>query len=894
MRIHRIALCNVKGVTERTLEFPDTGVVVIEGPNEIGKSTFLEAFDRLLDPKAKASSKAASIVGLQPVGHDVGPFVEAEMTVGPHRLVFAKRWLRQPMTTLRVLSPVPEQLSGEAAQQRMDAIMDAAVDRPLLDALRFAQSGSSGPIQLGESAVLAAALDGAAGADLHSTGSGDLLEAVEAEYRRYYTASTGKPAGDFRAAIAAAHQRQDAVVEADRGVSEAAAILGKRDQAAAMHHVAKDAVPAMEQAWRVAQRAAERVSGLREQERQGAQRVASAGLTARAAEAAVRARQGLVDDAAERAAAAQFMTVQAAAATHREREVGAALAEVTDVLNGARDACLGAQDDADEAAVAVKHLQTRAEVASLQDRVEAAEEASVSLKLHRRALAEAVVTPAVWRELERRQQQLAIADAALEAGSTSVTLSALKEGQHVVHNGQAQALLPGEPGVQVSAAQESELIINGSVRVAITPHADVVARAAHRDHLLVQLRHALDEVKAADIDHAAALHDVHQRTRDNAAQSERDLAVALSGSTLSDLGELLAESRMALTHSTSGVSATSTSGGGHHAIGRVSRDEVDQAIHLAAALQAKLRLMRTSKDTAEDEVRRVRDLHAVSERASGVADSQHAAATAESKRAKERMDLTREASSDQALASAEAEAIAAEGVAAADHRQLQDALLAVDAAQADHQLTVASAGLHEAQAEQERLAHLLQNLNGQLEITAGEGRQEAYERAVQVFEEAKRALSSVDRRARAARQLHLTLQRHRERAHASYVAPYADEIERLGRSLYGDSFGIVISPNLVMTHRHLHGATVAFEHLSGGAREQLGIVARLAVAMLVESDQSVPVVIDDALGYTDPERLQLLGALLGGSDHRGQIILLTCTPERYRAIPGAATVRLSA
>jgi uncharacterized protein YhaN len=50
---------------------------------------------------------------------------------------------------------------------------------------------------------------------------------------------------------------------------------------------------------------------------------------------------------------------------------------------------------------------------------------------------------------------------------------------------------------------------------------------------------------------------------------------------------------------------------------------------------------------------------------------------------------------------------------------------------------------------------------------------------------------------------------------------------------------------------HLAGRTVAYESLSGGAKEQLGIVARLASAALVAKEDGVPVVIDDALGFTD-------------------------------------------
>ncbi len=51
--------------------------------------------------------------------------------------------------------------------------------------------------------------------------------------------------------------------------------------------------------------------------------------------------------------------------------------------------------------------------------------------------------------------------------------------------------------------------------------------------------------------------------------------------------------------------------------------------------------------------------------------------------------------------------------------------------------------------------------------------------------------------------------------------------------------------------------------------------------MLVSDEKPVPVIIDDALGYTDPGRLKLMGAVLAQAGKAGQVIVLTCTPERY-------------
>jgi hypothetical protein len=78
--------------------------------------------------------------------------------------------------------------------------------------------------------------------------------------------------------------------------------------------------------------------------------------------------------------------------------------------------------------------------------------------------------------------------------------------------------------------------------------------------------------------------------------------------------------------------------------------------------------------------------------------------------------------------------------------------------------------------------------------------------------------------------------------------------------------------------------------LSAGAREQLAILAGLAAAQLAGSD-GVPFVIDDALGYTDPARLERLGEVLGGTAD-AQVIVLTCVADRFRAVRGARVVQL--
>lgn len=107
MRIHRITLRNYRGTTERSVEFAD-GVTVVEGRNEAGKSTLVEALRHVR--MHKASANRADIRATQPVGREVGPEVEIEISTGGYRLTYCKQWIKGKKTELHITSPRHEAL----------------------------------------------------------------------------------------------------------------------------------------------------------------------------------------------------------------------------------------------------------------------------------------------------------------------------------------------------------------------------------------------------------------------------------------------------------------------------------------------------------------------------------------------------------------------------------------------------------------------------------------------------------------------------------------------------------------------------------------------------------------------------------------------------------------
>ena len=142
MKLHRLVLKNYRGIDHREIEFPDHGVVVVSGANEIGKSSMIEALDLLLESKDRSTKKEVKQV--KPTNGDVGSEVTAEISTGPYRFVYRKRFHKKCETQLTVLEPRREQHSGDEAHDRVQAMLAETVDTELWHAQRVLQVSVDG------------------------------------------------------------------------------------------------------------------------------------------------------------------------------------------------------------------------------------------------------------------------------------------------------------------------------------------------------------------------------------------------------------------------------------------------------------------------------------------------------------------------------------------------------------------------------------------------------------------------------------------------------------------------------------------------------------------------------------------------------------------------------
>ncbi|HZE14346.1 MAG TPA: AAA family ATPase, partial [Mycobacterium sp.] len=218
MKLHRLVLTNYRGIGHREIEFPDNGVVVVCGANEIGKSSMIEALDLLLESKDRSTKKEVKQV--KPTHADVGSEVTAEISTGAYRFVYHKRFHKRCETQLTVLAPRREQLTGDEAHDRVRAMLAETMDTELWQALRVLQATSTAAVDLSSCDALSRALDVAAGDAAALSGTEPLLiERIDTEYARYFT-PTGRPTGEWAAATARLRDAQDEVALCAAAVAE--------------------------------------------------------------------------------------------------------------------------------------------------------------------------------------------------------------------------------------------------------------------------------------------------------------------------------------------------------------------------------------------------------------------------------------------------------------------------------------------------------------------------------------------------------------------------------------------------------------------------------------------------------------------------------------------------
>jgi uncharacterized protein YhaN len=100
---------------------------------------------------------------------------------------------------------------------------------------------------------------------------------------------------------------------------------------------------------------------------------------------------------------------------------------------------------------------------------------------------------------------------------------------------------------------------------------------------------------------------------------------------------------------------------------------------------------------------------------------------------------------------------------------------------------------------------------------------------------------------------------------------------------------IVLDEDLHIAGIHRDGQQEEFGVLSGGTQEQLAVLTRIAFAeLLLGQGRPATVILDDALAFSDDQRIESMFDVLMRAGEQVQIIVLTCRKRlftRLGAVP---------
>ena len=209
MKIRSLAVNQFKKFTSPTrLDGVEDGLNVVVGPNEMGKSTLLDALRAVLFEKY--SSKAQPIMALQNDRNQAAPVVELAIELDDGLYRITKRFIKKPYA--RLACPDGRNLEGDTAEDTLRALLDfhepsKTGAKPetlgMWNVLWVQQGQSFGALDLPDSArsSLHSALEAEVGAVLGGRRGRALPKAIESQLGELVTSTTNRPRGAYKELI---------------------------------------------------------------------------------------------------------------------------------------------------------------------------------------------------------------------------------------------------------------------------------------------------------------------------------------------------------------------------------------------------------------------------------------------------------------------------------------------------------------------------------------------------------------------------------------------------------------------------------------------------------------------------------------------------------------------
>lgn len=877
MKFLRLRVASYRGVPSAEVVFAPTGITLVQGPNEVGKTSLGEAIGLLFE--FPDSSKHRAVEEIRPVHRDEGPEIELQAESGPYAFTYFKRFHKKPETKLMITRPKPENLTGRDAHDRAEAILRETLDIDLWKALTIQQGDAIQQPALAKQTSLSAALDKVAGGRPADPREEGLFDRVREEYSRYYTGhgAERKELTESRKAQTVAQvevagierEIRDLEQDIDRAVAlqrELGQLRRKEEELSrevASHTASLEQIGVLESALSAAHL-----------------KLAAARKAEEIARRDKETRQGLVD-ALEKAGKEhkrieETTVMSLSALKHADEELKRAQNAYKDSDRKRKEAdALAALRRAD-----FDYYNNELHLEQLRERKERIDQARKNAEQAEEVLARNRVDKRALKAIQDAERALLTANAQLETAAPTVLLRGLAECLLSI-DGSEIRLGKGEVRT-ISVADRTRLTIPHLLDVEITAGSSTEGLSRKVE----EAREGLDSACAtAGVKNPDEARKAFEERRDASRHVEtkgqiekdnlRDLTYEQLERKLYGLQKSVPE-YLAKRVPEPAICPDLDSAKKERANAEEAQRKANSEWESAREALDAARSVREGLNTKNQEARVQLDLLAK--------DLRHS---------HENLEKARKGVPDEVLDLNLAEAVHA---VAGEEGHVGSAEASLKAKSPERVKTLAETAKGSLQTTQTRRSAAqteLTEVQTRLKIRGEEGLHEKLHMAQTRLERISHENESLFRRAAVAKLLFESMREERDRARQAYVAPLKEKIEALGRLVFDDAFQVDINEDLQIASRTSKGVTVPFDSLSGGTKEQISLIFRLACSMIVAKDGGTPLILDDALGYTDPERLRLMGAVLAKAAKECQIIIFTCVPDRYGNVGEATVVAMS-
>ncbi|MCY4379472.1 MAG: AAA family ATPase [Candidatus Dadabacteria bacterium] len=887
MKLRSLAVNQFKKFTSpMRLDNINDGLNIVVGPNEMGKSTLLDALRAVLFEKY--DSKAKPVKDLQNDRNRAAPVVELafELNEGIYRI--RKRFVKRPYARLEC--PDGRILEGDVAEDELRKLLSLGKPGPrgaqsetlgMWNVLWVKQGKSFGVPDLPESARgnLHSALESEVGTVLGGRRGRQLPQAIEKQLSELVTSRTNNPRGQYKNLLEKEASLNEEIERLEERQAELSDTLAHLDEAQERLRLLSledcDKTDAEE-----IERARERLGSLEQLEsriKAAEKELELRKFKLEKAENEEKERRELKNDIEEKETDLKEARKRHEEVQKEEKECRQRIEELHSAVRAAEADVTSAEESVLQKELVLEVVRLKGQIEELETHFEKAQKAEERQRTVERDAVAIMVTEDLIERIRAADKELEKATSRLSAVATTITfdMDPKRLGDIEV---EGESLANDHSSIQAVSPVTIRIPEYGRITVdpAVKNRSELLS---HQNEAKTELKEALRKAGVESPEEAQSRYDEKERLLRDAdlARKEAELhspATDDHGAGAQALGSYIESLSLIFKAKTDKLNLSQLPNL------KESETILDSTKKRAADARHVLDNARAKLSGPDEELGRLKiELGTSNERYESVKKDIHRLQGKLREAEEQRSDnqLQTNIKTSRTLLS-EQEEILTELGAKREDDSLERLQVRIDRLEK---------AISDRREKRSNLEVEIGRLKSHIEVSEGTGLDEAIQQKNRELElcqeEIRRSKREVD-----VLTLLLSALRDAEReAKERYMSPVVNRLRPYLQYLFPGA-DITIDENLEITGvLRERGYEEPFHHLSMGTQEQIAVLVRLAFAeMLVEQGQPATVVLDDALVFSDDHRMKNMFDILNISAKNIQVLIFTCREQLFEGIGG--------